>query len=166
MWQSPNIKKVKLLDEKGLRGKTIELLSRREYSYAELEAKLLPYTENEQLIYIVLDWMVEQGYQSDERFACMFVRSKGVSGYGPVRIRLELNQKGIKEHLIEHAFEENKNEVIWPDEVDRLIEKKLKTQDISDLKVKSKVMGYLQRRGFSLDQIYSGFNRHKDKTTI
>jgi regulatory protein len=166
MWQQSNTKRAKLLDEKGLRGKTIELLSRREYSYAELEAKLLPFTEDEPLIYIVLDWMVEQGYQSDKRFACMFVRSKGLSGYGPVKIRLDLNQKGIKEHLIEHAFEENKNEVIWPDEVDRLIEKKLKAQDIADMKVKSKIMGYLQRRGFSLDQIYSGFERHQDKTTV
>jgi regulatory protein len=166
MCQPSNIKRAKLLDEKGLRGKTIELLSRREYSYAELEAKLLPFTEDEPLIYIVLDWMVEQGYQSDKRFACMFVRSKGLSGYGPERIRLDLNSKGIAEHLIEHAFEENKDEVIWPDEVDRLIEKKLKAQDISDMKVKYKIMGYLQRRGFTLDQIYLGFDRHKDKTAV
>lgn len=166
MWQASNKKKAKLLDEAGLRGKTIELLARREYSYAELEAKLLPYTEDEALINQVLDWMVLQGYQSDERFACMYVRSKGISGYGPVRIRLELSQKGIKEHLLEQAFEENKEEVIWADEVDRLLEKKLKTQDMTDMKVKTKVMGYLQRRGYSLDQIYAGFERYKDKVSV
>lgn len=159
MWQKSETKKIKYLDEKGLRNRCIFLLSRREYSYAELEGKLLPLSEDHDLVYKVLDWMCEHRYQSDERFANMYVRSKGISGYGPVRIRLELNQKGIVEHLIEAAFEENSEEVVWSEQVERLIAKKSKNLDISDVKCKLKIMGYLQRRGFSLDQINFGFKR-------
>ena len=166
MWQQAKKSKSKQLDESGLRGKCIELLARREYSFAELESKLLPYCEDESLVYNVLDWMVESGYQSDERFSNMYVRSKGVSGYGPIRIRLELTQKGVKEYLIEQAFEENINEVNWEEEVDRLIEKKAKSLDMTDMKSRSKVMGYLQRRGFSLDHIYLGLDRYKEKISV
>jgi regulatory protein len=166
MWQQKQTGKAKQFDESALRVKCIALLARREYSFAELERKLLPLTEDEALVYKVLDWMVEYDYQSDERFANMFVRSRGVSGYGPIRIRLELNQKGIKEYLIENAFEENINEVNWSDEVDRLIEKKSKNLDFTDMKSRSKVMGYLQRRGFSLDQIYIGLDRYKERTSV
>lgn len=166
MWQQKQKSKNKQLDESGLRIKCIDLLARREYSYAELETKLLPLNEDETLVYQVLDWMVEHGYQSDERFSNMYVRSKGVSGYGPIRIRLELTQKGVKEYLIEQAFEENQDEVIWADEVDRLIEKKVKGNDLSDPKFKKKVMGFLQRRGFSLDQIYAGLSRYQESINV
>ncbi len=166
MWQQKQKSKSKQFDESALRVKCIELLARREYSYVELERKLLPLTEDEALVYKVLDWMVEYSYQDDKRFANMFVRSRAVSGYGPIRIRLELNQKGIKEYLVENAFEENAAEINWSDEVDRLIEKKSKNLDMQDMKARSKVMGYMQRRGFSLDQIYQGLDRHKEKTSV
>ena len=164
MWQQKDKKKSALLDESGLRHKAIELLARREYSYAELETKLLPYSETEEPIYTVLDWLIEMGLQSDARFAKMYVRSKGLAGYGPIRIRLELKQKGINEFLMEDAFHEAESEISWSDEVDRLIEKKSKSLDLAEPKDKNKVMGYLQRRGFSLDQIYAGLERCRVKS--
>lgn len=150
------------VDEAALRRKSVELLARREYSYGELEKKLLPLTDDEMLAYNALDWLVENGLQSDERFAVMYVRSKALSGYGPIRIRLELQQKAIKEHLIEQAFSENEQEVDWLEEVDRQIQKKAKNLDINDPKDKNKIMGYMQRRGFNLDQIYAGLSRYQE----
>lgn len=151
-------KQIKQLDEKGLRHKVIELLARREYSYGELEAKLLPMSQSEDLLYKVLDWIVEMGLQSDERFTEMFIRSKYLGGYGPVRIRLELKQKHIRSELIESSFEALASELDWQNEVLRLIEKKAKNFDLSEFKDKNKLMGFLQRRGFTLDQIYKGLD--------
>lgn len=151
------------LDEPAMRRKAVELLARREYSFLELEKKLLPLNGDEMVAYAALDWLVENGLQSDERFANMYVRSKAISGYGPIRIRLELSQKGVKEYLIEQAFEETQEEVDWEEEVDRLILKKAKSLDLNDPKDKNKVMGYLQRRGFSLNQIYDGLGRRSRK---
>lgn len=159
MFQRTQKKTTQLLDEKALRHKVIELLARREYSYGELEQKLIPVAENEMAIYTVLDWVVEMGLQSDKRFTEMFIRSKAISGYGPVRIRMELKQKFISADLIELGFEEIQDQINWAEEVDRLIEKKAKNLDTSDMKSKNKVMGFLQRRGFNLEQIYAGFDR-------
>lgn len=162
MFDAPTKKSKALLDEKGLRHKTIELLARREYSYGELEQKLLPLAQNENLVYTVLDWMVEMGLQCDTRFTEMFIRSKALGGYGPVRIRMELKQKHIAAERVEMAFEELEADLDWSQEVDRLIEKKAHNQDMSDMKIKNKIMAFLQRRGFNLDQIYSGLNRYKE----
>ncbi|NVK38433.1 MAG: regulatory protein RecX [Gammaproteobacteria bacterium] len=155
-----------LLDEKGLRHKIIELLARREYSYGELEQKLLPSAQDEAILYKVLDWMVEMGLQSDARFTEMFIRSKYLSGYGPVRIRMELKQKHISSDLTEMTFEVMHEELDWLQEVDRLIDKKSKNLDMSDIKHKNKLMGFLQRRGFTLDQIYSGLDHQDSKDNI
>ena len=159
MFQRAQKKAAQLLDEKGLRHKVIELLARREYSYGELEQKLQPLTEDEAAMYRALDWVVEMGLQSDTRFTEMFIRSKAICGYGPVRIRMELRQKYIGADLIELGFENIQDEINWSDEVDRLIQKKANGLDFSDMKSKNKVMGFLQRRGFNLDQIYAGFDR-------
>lgn len=160
MFQRTPKKVAQLLDEKGLRHKAIELLARREYSYGELEQKLQPLTEDEAAIYRALDWLVEMGLQSDTRFTEMFIRSKATSGYGPVRIRMELRQKYIGVDLIELGFEGIQDQIDWAQEVDRLIEKKANGLDLNDMKSKNKVMGFLQRRGFSLDQIYAGLSRY------
>jgi len=133
-------------------------LARREYSYGELEAKLLPRAENEAQLYSVLDWLVEMGLQSDARFTEMYIRSKALSGYGPVRIRMELKQKHISDSQMEMGFEILSDELDWHSEVLRLIEKKSKSLDLSDPKDKNKVLGFMQRRGFNLDQIYKGMS--------
>ncbi len=157
MYKEQKAKPKKEFDEKALRHKAIELLARREYSYAELEKKLLALSEDEVTIQNILEWLIEMELQSDARFTQMFLRSKAVGGYGPVRIKMELKQKGINEFLIENSFAELAFD--WDEEVDRLILKKVKDQSLSDFKLKNKVMGYLQRRGYTLDQIFSGFNR-------
>ncbi len=157
MYTHQKAKPKKEFDEKALRHKAIELLARRECSYAELEKKLLALSEDEATILSILDWLIEMELQSDERFTKMFLRSKAASGYGPVRIKLELKQKGINEYLIEDSFAALAFD--WDEEVDRLVLKKVKDQSLDDSKLKNRVMGYLQRRGFTLDQIYSGFNR-------
>lgn len=165
MFQRAQKKAAQQLDEKGLRHKVIELLARREYSYGELEQKLQLLTEDEAAMYRALDWVVEMGLQSDIRFTEMFIRSKAISGYGPVRIRMELRQKYIGADLIEFGFENIQDEINWSEEVDRLIEKKANGLDLSDMKSKNKVMGFLQRRGFNLDQIYAGFDRFTSSDT-
>lgn len=150
-------KEPQLLDESGLRRKAVELLARREYSFFELEKKLLPVAESEEQAYAALQWMTENGLQSDERFCEMYIRSKALSGYGPVRIKMELKQKGIPPAMMEHSFEEQ--EIDWYSELFRLAEKKLFGADVRDLKAKQKCMGYLQRRGFTLDQIYKAMDQ-------
>ena len=51
-----------------------------------------------------LDALVREGLLSDERFCEVFVRNRAGSGYGPLRIRQELTQRGIDEALAGQAL--------------------------------------------------------------
>ena len=91
--------------EADIRAAAINLLARREYSRAEIWRKLSPRVEKSALLERVLDSLQEAGYQSDERFAEVFTRSRLGSGYGAMRVRQELRQKGIASELVEQALE-------------------------------------------------------------
>ncbi len=48
----------------------------------------------------------EHGYLDDSRFVARFIASRSRKGYGPARIRQELNQKGISREATEKAMRE------------------------------------------------------------
>ncbi|WP_221345749.1 recombination regulator RecX [Enterobacter cloacae] len=52
----------------------------------------------------VIAWCYEHHYLDDDRFASRFLASRGRKGYGPARIRQELNQKGVARESIEKAM--------------------------------------------------------------
>ncbi len=84
---------------KVIRRAAIDLLARREHGFVELKRKLalrFPYDLLEQ----ELIRLREQGLQNDARFVESYVYSRKQKGYGPVRIRSELNQKCIDNEVI------------------------------------------------------------------
>ncbi|HBK3303212.1 recombination regulator RecX [Citrobacter koseri] len=54
----------------------------------------------------VIAWCHEHNYLDDHRFVSRFIASRSRKGYGPARIRQELNQKGIAREAIERAMRE------------------------------------------------------------
>ncbi|WP_436858652.1 recombination regulator RecX [Citrobacter tructae] len=54
----------------------------------------------------VIAWCYEHSYLDDERFISRFIASRSRKGYGPSRIRQELNQKGIARESTEKAMRE------------------------------------------------------------
>ena len=96
------------LDPQAIRDYCFGLLARRDYSRHELLQKALvrfklPKKEAS-LISAQLDYLAEKNYQSDERFAVAFARSKANSGQGRARIRQALALKGITEAMAEAAI--------------------------------------------------------------
>ncbi|MGM8931825.1 regulatory protein RecX [Salinicola halophyticus] len=83
----------------------IRFLARREYSRVELESRLHAKGVESEEIRATLDDLARDGLQSDARFAEVFVRSRVARGQGPVRIRVDLGQRGISEPLMTLAFE-------------------------------------------------------------
>ena len=77
------------------RDDAIRLLARREYSRAELERRLSAKGHAAEEIGQVLDALADEGLQSDERFAEVFVRSRIARGQGPIKIRAGLGERGI-----------------------------------------------------------------------
>lgn len=87
------------------------LLARREHSRYELLAKLRQRGFERACIEDVLDRLIEQGWQSDARYAESYLRMRVDRGYGLAAIEAELRQRGVEAPLIWRAVAEA--EVDW-----------------------------------------------------
>lgn len=125
------------------------LLARREYSEKELRIKLTD-KYNEDICQRVLDYLQANNYQSDERFTDMIVRSYASRGYGHKRILQELSRKGIYISNIDDYVTSSK--IDFKDLCRDALRRKLKNNiDLSDYKIKAKLLRYLVSRGFEYD---------------
>ena len=125
-------------------------LARREYSRAELHARLLTYATPDDNVEAVLDELVKRGWQSDERAATQLVHAKR-SRFGTQRIAHELRQRGIADELIGAALPELKETEL---EAAREVWKKKFGVAPQDEKEKAKQMRFMRSRGFGLDVVF------------
>jgi len=89
---------------------------------------------------------------SDERYAEAYIRMRQLKGFGPIRIAMELNERGVDECIVDeylHADDET-----WQQTLVQQYQKKYKNKVINDYNDKAKRIRFLQYRGFPLDQIY------------
>jgi regulatory protein len=100
----PRARKPKEPTVAGARETALRALSRREHSAAELEYKLERRGHDESTISDIVGTLAASGWQSDERYAEMLVRSRAAQGYGPLRIEHELSQAGVTDALIRGAL--------------------------------------------------------------
>ncbi len=91
---------------KEIRKKAMDFLARREYGQAELATKLAGKGYWRAVVEAELAKLSEEGLLSDTRFAESFVQSRINQGKGPVRIRADLAQRGIRDGIIEGALEQ------------------------------------------------------------
>jgi regulatory protein len=82
----------------------VRLLARREHSARELKRKLEQRGIAEDEAASTVEKLNQAGWQSDERYAEMLVRSRISQGYGPVRIEAELEQAGVDGERIAAAL--------------------------------------------------------------
>ena len=78
----------------------------REHTRFELRNKLQRAHRSAD-IEAALKSLAEQGLQSDERYTELYVELRRNKGYGPLRIRSELREKGVEEALIDIHVHEN-----------------------------------------------------------
>ena len=97
---------MKILDEpKTIRLKIMDFLARREYSSKEIYQKMSRRVEFREMLDDVIQQLVEDGLISDARFAESYFQSRKNRGFGPLRIKNELKQKGINEGLFNEIQE-------------------------------------------------------------
>lgn len=130
----------------------MRLLSRREHSAFEIRDKLLKRDfDNKEVEQVIIE-LQQGGWLSDERYAEAYVRMRQLKGFGPVRIAMELNQRGVEESIVDtylHADDES-----WQQTLEQQYRKKYKNKSIEDYNDKAKRIRFLQYRGFTLDVIY------------
>lgn len=134
------------------------LLARREHSELELARKLRLKGFTAQAIAEALRTLVKQGLLSDQRFTEALVNSRRECGYGPLRVRRDLQARGVAEELIDQWVDESDPE--WLPALKRLWQKKFAGQAPADYREWARQARFLQSRGFSTEQIRSviGFN--------
>lgn len=150
------------LTQSELKSYAMGLLARREFGRHELWQKLSAKGQNQDAE-AVLDWLIEQNLQSDQRFARILLRSKAERGYGPQRIRQEMKQKRLDSDAIVQAFEAYEGD--WFELALATYEKKFRQPLGSDPKDRAKRQRFMHYRGYNGDQIsYAMEQGHQEYT--
>ncbi len=131
------------------------MLARREHSFRELVQKLTLKGFDKHDVEVLLDEFVEQGWQSDQRFAESYSRSRLQKGFGPVRIQYELRERGI-DVSVDRVFDETPD---WQTLLTELHSKKYGAQAPTDMKERAKRIRFFQHKGFTHDMIKQLFNQ-------
>ena len=97
----------------------------------------------------ILDYLLDNRFVNDERFAKSFVRGKvNQSGWGMNKIRFHLMQKGINKEIIEEALEQTDEGVYRLRLIDILKTKSKTIKADSDFEKKRKLAAYAMQKGF------------------
>jgi len=127
------------------------LLARREHSQKELQQKLRSKSDDADAIESVVAQLAEEGLLSNARFIENFIHFRKQKGYGPLRIAIELRERGISEEFITQHL--NNREASWQEAAYQVWQKRFKNQVPSDFKTRAQQMRFLQYRGFTTEQI-------------
>ncbi|NDO81836.1 recombination regulator RecX [Citrobacter sp. NCU1] len=99
----------------------------------------------------VIAWCYEHHYLDDNRFVTRFIASRSRKGYGPARIRQELNQKGIAREATEKAMREC--EIDWCERARDQAFRKYGDPLPTDFSEKVKIQRFLLYRGYLMEDI-------------
>ena len=124
----------------------INLLASRDHSRVELERKLATRDFPAELVCACLDALAARGYINDERFTEQYLRMRRQRGFGPLRIRKELRERGISSDLISAWLDEKDSH--WRDDLRALTERKFGALDDRSSKELARRARFLEYRGF------------------
>jgi regulatory protein len=148
-----------LMDEvlvKRAKLRCMNLLKSRDYTRHQLEDKLKSNCYPKEVIDKAIAYVMSYGYVDDLRYAVSYIGYKSASKSSK-QIKNELMRKGISKDDIEAAFMQCSDTGNITDEtklIERLLEKKKFDKKTATYEDKQKIIGFLYRKGFSLDMIY------------
>ncbi|TNH01462.1 recombination regulator RecX [Testudinibacter sp. TR-2022] len=129
----------------------LNLLARRDYSVYEIQQKMRAKAFSEAEIETVIEHCQLKGWQSDQRFCQHFLLARSRKGYGPLRIRQELQQKGIETALI--AQQLATDQIDWFALAEQVFAKKYGDHTPTEWTpvLKQKAWRFMLSRGFQTD---------------
>ncbi|EXB27882.1 regulatory protein RecX [Acinetobacter courvalinii] len=159
MFNSEKTEKPKTLTGTRLRSYAFALLTRRDYSQAELIAKLNLYAINPEEVEKLVEELAQNNYQSDQRVAELTLASQLRKGKGLQRIKQALKAKQLDAELITEELQE----VDWLDQAYQLKLKKFGEEVATDAKIKARQIRFLQYRGFDMGVIMKAIARTSEE---
>ena len=127
----------------------LKMLMRREHSKLELSQKLQAKGFDIVDINSSISKLVQQNYQSDDRFSEGFILMRFNQGKGPVKIASELKMRGIDTFDLS-IFD-------WFKLAKEIRQRRFGDASSLDYKEMAKQKRFLQSRGFNHDQINQAF---------
>lgn len=131
------------------------MLARRDHSLSELTTKLLAKGFPAAEIHTIVNHLSQSSLINESRFVENFIRWRRNRGYGPERINLELQARGISAEMIAEQLDIADN--AWLTEASKVWKKRFKGKLPEDFKNRAKQMRFLQYRGFTREQIANLF---------
>jgi len=95
----------------------------------------------------VLNRLEAQGLLSEARFGEQYVRQRSAKGYGPLRIRAELQQRGLDEAQLDQCLRDA--EIDWEALLQQVIARKFPGPLPADRREQARIQRALYQRGFS-----------------
>lgn len=141
---------VELDNPVAVRRVAMDLLARREHGRAELSRKLRQRGATQDLIDPALDRLAEEGLLNESRYLESYIASRARAGYGPVRIREELSQRGLPRGEIDGAL--NESDVDWNENLREAWRRKFARLP-QDARERAQQGRFLSYRGYSMEAI-------------
>lgn len=142
------------------RKKAMDYLARREYGRVELIRKLAQAGFASDVSEAAVEQLATEGLQDDRRYVESFVQSRISQGKGPVRIELDLGERGLDSGLIAEVLAESSQD--WFALARDVRRKKFGHDLPDDFKAKARQMRFLQYRGFEQGQVQAAVSSHGD----
>ncbi|MBV2128294.1 regulatory protein RecX [Arsukibacterium indicum] len=138
-----------------LKKNALNWLSRRDYSEAQLSQKLRHKGALPEQLAEVINWCKAKQYLDEDRFLSMLVRNRARQGYGYHYLLQECRAQQINAEQLNACIA--RLQLNWWALAAAAYQKKYGDSPITDFKEKTKRMAFLQRRGFSAEQIKAVF---------
>ena len=129
----------------------MDLLARREHGRVELTRKLAKRGAPIELIDSALERLAQEGLLSEARYLESFVGYRARAGYGPLRIREELIQRGLPRADVEQALRDSG--IDWGEQLAQTWRRKFAGQLPGDARERAQQGRFLSYRGYPLDLI-------------
>lgn len=129
----------------------MDLLARREHGRVELTRKLRQRGAPVELIDSALERLAQEGLLSEARYLQSFVGYRARAGYGPLRIREELIQRGLPRADVEQALRDSG--IDWGEQLEQTWRRKFAGQLPADARERAQQGRFLSYRGYPLDLI-------------
>ncbi len=136
-------------------------LARRMHTKSEMYKKLIKKEYATEICEKTIEALIELGYINDSDYAERYTKDAiNLKKHGINRIKRDLKQKGIDDEIIDQTISEldiDNSEILA-----KLVEQKAEKLDLNDIKQKNRLIGFLLRRGYKYDEIFSAIREYGD----
>lgn len=134
-----------------VRRAAMDLLARREHGRVELARKLRRRGASAELIEAALDRLAAEGLLSESRYLESFIASRAGAGFGPLRIRAELLERGLARAQIDAALAQAG--IDWNAQMRDLWRRRFAGERPRDAREQGRQGRFLACRGYPLEAI-------------